>query len=269
MLRFLTLVLLAALTPSIASADSARTLCTLLADERGAILSETGPACADRVTPASTFKVALAVMGFDSGFLRSPDEPTMPFKKGYPDWGGEAWRRPVGPTAWMHDSVVWYSQLIARDLGAARLSAYGRAFDYGNADFSGDPGKDNGLERSWIGSSLKISPREQALFIARLAAGKLDVAPDAMARTRSILNVHEVGGWTVRGKTGSAFPRRKDGSLDRSKGWGWYVGWAERDGRRIVFVRLRQDTQRDDRPGGLRTRETILQDWPELVQTAG
>lgn len=185
-----------------AAADSAATLCTIVADSNGKPLFEEGPACGERVTPASTFKVALAVMGFDAGMLKGPDDPVLPFKKGYPDWGGDTWRQPVGPKSWMHNSVVWYSQQITRRLTAERLTAYAKALDYGNADFAGDPGKDNGLDRAWIGSSLKISPREQISFIARLAADRLPVSADAMKQSAALLDQHEAGGWTIRGKTG-------------------------------------------------------------------
>lgn len=265
MSRVLAIMVASFVAASPAAADSAATLCTIVADRNGKVLFEEGPACGDRVTPASTFKVALAVMGFDAGVLKGPDDPVLPFKKGYPDWGGDAWRRPVGPKSWMHDSVVWYSQQIARRLTAERLTSYAKTLDYGNADFSGDPGKDNGLDRSWIGSSLKISPREQIGFIARLTAGRLPVSADAMKQSAALLDRHEAGGWTIRGKTGSAFPRKADGTLDRARGWGWYVGWAERGGQRLVVVRLRQDVRRETESGGIRSRTSVLRDWTGLV----
>jgi len=112
--------------------------------------------CATRVTPASTFKVALAVMAWDAGIITSAHEPKLEFQKGYADWAGETWRQDTDPTMWMEYSTVWYSQRLAERLGAAGLTGYGQSFGYGNADFSGDAGKDNGLERSWISSSLKI-----------------------------------------------------------------------------------------------------------------
>ena len=265
MSRVLAIMVASFVAASPAAADSAATLCTIVADRNGKVLFEEGPACGDRVTPASTFKVALAVMGFDAGVLKGPDDPVLPFEKGYPDWGGDAWRQPVGPKSWMHDSVVWYSQRITRRLTAERLTADAKALDYGNADFSGDPGKDNGLDRAWIGSSLKISPREQISFIARLASGRLPVSTSAMSGSAGLLDRHEAAGWTFRGKTGSAFPRKKDGTLDRARGWGWYVGWAERGGRRLVVVRLRQDVRRETESGGIRSRTSVLRDWAGLV----
>src|SRR5690606_31094243 len=132
----------------------AKSLCTIVLDARnGRTLLEEGD-CDIRATPASTFKIPLAVMGFDSGFLVDAHSPELPFKKGYPDWLGDVWRQPTDPARWIRHSVVWYSQRITEQLGEAELARYTTAFGYGNADTSGDPGKDNGLERSWISSSL-------------------------------------------------------------------------------------------------------------------
>lgn len=268
MMRIWTTIAVLAACLTVAKADSAKTLCTIIADSDGRVLLEQGPACRERVTPASTFKVPLAVMGFDAGILTGPNAPVWPFRKGYPDWGGARWRQPTEPIAWMHNSVVWYSQRITERLGEQRLSDYATSFGYGNADFSGDLGKNNGLERAWIGSSLKISPREQAVFIARLAGLRLPNR-EASRHAIELLEVHKSAGWAIRGKTGSAFPRLANGELDRAHGWGWYVGWAEKAGSRLVIVRLRQDTERQKQSGGLRTRATILGDWARLVADPG
>lgn len=247
----------------------ARIICTLLAEaETRAVLLAEGD-CESRVTPASTFKLPLAVMAFDAGIIISPQEPKLPFKEGYSDWVA-AWRQDTDPLMWMHYSNVWYSQRLTEQLGADRLTSYAQGFGYGNTDFSGDPGRNNGLERSWISSSLKISPLEQAGFVAALLARQLPVDGRAVSGALSLLeSPGEADGWQVWGKTGSAYPRRADYSFDYAKGWGWYVGWAEKSGRRVVFVRLNQDEQRHQVSGGLRARDALMHEWPALVQRAG
>ena len=250
--------------------SAARTICTVIVQPAtGAALFTEGD-CDLRATPASTFKVALAVMAYDAGILSDAHAPAWPYRTGYVDWGGAAWRQPTDPAAWMKHSVVWYSQQIAIRLGADQLVRYGRAFSYGNADFSGDPGQDNGLERSWIASSLEISPNEQVAFLARLVNRTLPVSRDAMDLTASIMEPRALaGGWTAHGKTGGAYPRRADGSFDRTRGWGWFVGWAERDGRRVVFARLDQDESASKGSPGLRTRDAFIADWSRLAGSIG
>ncbi|MBX9464042.1 MAG: class D beta-lactamase [Aquamicrobium sp.] len=247
----------------------ARNICTIVADATsGAVLHEDGD-CQTRVTPASTFKVALALMGYDAGYLQDSRSPVLPFKEGYPSWGGENWTQPTDPTRWMKYSVVWYSQQIAKSLGAERMTDYGVKLGYGNADFTGDPGRNNGLERSWIGSSLKISPREQVGFLQNFLNRKLPVNAAAIDRTIEVVeSTTTEGGWTVSGKTGSAYPRNADGSLNRARGWGWFVGWATRDDAVVVFARLDQDEKRQKRAGGLRARDAFLKAWPTLAAQA-
>ena len=251
-----------------ATPANARTLCTLVAEaDTGRILLEQGD-CQSRVTPASTFKIPIALMGFDSGVLLSADEPELPFRKGYADWGGKNWTRPTNPRDWMRYSVVWYSQQITKALGPDRFARYTAAFGYGNADVSGDPGRNNGLSRAWLSSSLAISPLEQVGFLRRLANRDLPVAPAAIERTLSIIETTVLdGGWSVSGKTGAAYPRMADGRLDREHGWGWFVGWAERDGQRLVFARLDQDEKRMKGSAGIRARDDFLDSWPRLADS--
>jgi beta-lactamase class D len=245
----------------------AGTICTIVADaESGRVLIEDGD-CRTRVTPASTFKIPLAVMGFDAGILTDAQTPALPFKAGYADWGGDAWKRENTPQSWMKHSVVWYSQRIAEGLGVGSLERYARDFGYGNSDFSGDPGKNNALERAWISSSLKISPIEQLGFVRNLITGKLPVSDAAASKAMSIVEDWATpGGWTLWGKTGSAYPRQADGTFDRAAGWGWFVGWAQKGDRTLVFVRLNQDERRERVSGGLRARDEVLAQFDGLVE---
>ncbi|MBY6048899.1 class D beta-lactamase [Vannielia litorea] len=261
-----TLLTVLLLTLAAASTQAApRTLCTLVIDAAtGAALHEAGD-CDTRTTPASTFKLALAIIGFEEGFLTGPHAPVLPFRPGDPDWGGANWTRETGPTDWLRYSVVWYSQRITHALGEATLTRHARAFGYGNADFSGDPGFGNGLDRAWIASSLQISPREQTDFLRGLVTATLPVSPEAMAQTRAITQRFEAGGWVIHGKTGGAYPRRADRSFDYAAGWGWFVGWAEQEGRTLVFARLTQARERTSRSPGLLTRDSLLADWPKLA----
>jgi beta-lactamase class D len=246
----------------------AKNLCTLAADAAtGKTLVEQGD-CATRVTPASTFKIPLGVMGYDAGFLRDEHEPTLPFKQGYADWGGEAWRQPTGPVRWLKYSVVWFSRQVTHALGEKTLHRYAVEFGYGNADFSGDPGTHNGLDRAWIGSSLKISPKEQVAFLARLVGRQLPVSAHALDMTLNIVEKREIrDGWVVHGKTGMAYPRKPPGyASDEAHAWGWYVGWAENNGRTVVFARLAQRQKKMPGSAGLDARDTLLAELPDLLR---
>lgn len=246
--------------------SKAETLCTVIADaEDGRILYEQGD-CRTRVTPASTFKIPLALMGFDSGFLKDEHTPSLPFRKGYPEWGGDDWRQPADPERWMKYSVVWYSQQITQHLGAQRLTRYAKAFGYGNADFSGDPGRNNGLERAWIISSLKISPLEQLVFLRSLVKRQLPVTTHAYQMLGRIVETRPAaGGFVAQGKTGMAYPRKANGEFDKARAYGWFVGWATRGSQTVVFARLDQDNRQQATSASVRARDALLAELHLLV----
>jgi beta-lactamase class D len=206
--------------------------------------------CDKRLPPMSTFKLPIALMGYDAGVLRDEQSPVLPFREGYVDWR-PTWRHAHDPSSWMQESVVWYSQQITLQLGAERFAAYVKRFGYGNADVGGDPGKDNGLSASWLGSSLRISPDEQVAFLRRLLNRELQVKPQAYDTSAALLRrADSVGGWQVFGKTGSG--------SDGGKRLGWYVGWLERDGRRMVFAQAGDGN-------GMQVRDSFLARLPHLL----
>lgn len=247
----------------------ARTVCTVLSDPASAMSLIAQGNCSERVTPASTFKIALSVIGFDSGFLKNEHAPAIPFREGYTYWGIPEWRQTTDPTAWMKYSVVWYSQQITHALGASRFGKYVSDLHYGNADVSGDEAKNNALDRAWISSSLKISPLEQAQFLSRLVTKKLPVSATAMDMTARIMNLNTLeNGWEVRGKTGAAMPRTADGGYDKEHFYGWFVGWATKGDKTRVFVRLVQEEKEEKISAGIGAREAFLKELPALLDAS-
>ncbi|MGU3494935.1 class D beta-lactamase [Xanthobacteraceae bacterium A53D] len=229
--------------------------CTLILDANtGATVTEAG-ACDDRNTAASTFKLALALMGYDAGILTGPHAPVWHWQHGILAPARD--RKPVDPTIWQADSVLWYSRALVGKLGAERFAAYVAGFDYGNRDLSGEAGKGNGLSHAWI-TSLAISPREQTAFLRRMLSRDLPVSSAAISQTMAIVPTFGTrSGWRVHGKTGSGWTRDARGQIQRSRPEGWFIGWAERDGRVLVFARLGIGT-REGRQG-LIERDRLLE----------
>lgn len=244
---------------------SAGTTCTLVADAAtGATVVRTGDRCDERLTPASTFKIALSLMGFDSGILQDADRPAWPYKEEYQRWN-ELWKRTTTPRTWLGDSVVWYSQVLTQRLGARRFQDYVDRMNYGNRDLSGDPGRGNGLTTAWLSSSLRISAVEEVAFVLRMIQHQLPVSRSAIDRTIAIMPLASTVGWQIRGKIGTGFRRLSDGATDRERQVGWFVGWAERDGRTLLFARLLEDERPDPVNAGLRARDSLLGDWANLA----
>jgi len=241
--------------------------CSLLVDaDGGAILQQQGD-CDKAVTPASTFKVPLAVMGFDSGILVDAENPAWPFQEGFADWM-ENWKTTVTPRYWHDKSVVWFSQELTRKLGKARFQNYVDAFDYGNRDLSGDPGKDNGLTNAWLGSSLKITPLQQAQFLDKLLNRKLAVSQNAYDMTYEAMQKTDLGnGWIASGKTGTSLLTNANGTADAQKRQlGWFVGWAEKGARKIIFVHLIEDQKKEEGFAGPRAKAGVLEMLPKKLK---
>ncbi|MBV8123581.1 MAG: class D beta-lactamase [Paucibacter sp.] len=237
----------------LAATAQARVVCTVLADAAtGSILHSKGD-CATRVTPASTFKMAISLMGYDAGFLQDEHTPALPYKEGYVDWR-EEWKQTTDAQRWMKLSVVWFSQQVTQTLGEKSVQHYVDTFNYGNRDMRGDPGEHNGLTAAWLNSSLKISPLEQIEFQRKIANRSLPVSAHAYDMTdRITLQDQRPDGWELHAKIGGA------------GGNGWYVGRANKDGRTILFARLIHDDQPQDTPSGYRARDEFLPEMPGLL----
>ena len=168
----------------------------------------------------------------------------------------------------MRDSVVWYSQELTRRLGAERFQEYVDRLDYGNRDLSGHPGRGDGLTTAWLSSSLRISATEQVAFIRRLVRQELPVSPRRPSGRWPSCRRWHVDGWRISGKTGTGSRRLADGTNDRNRQVGWFVGWATRDGRTLVFARLIEDDGPEQPRAGWRARDTLFADWPALMAQA-
>ena len=249
----------------IASASLAGPSCTLVADaESGAVIHQSGP-CDERNSPASTFKVALAVAGYQSGILLDAHTPQWPYRSKYKSWDAEWKKRPTDPASWLKDSVVWYSRLLVQHMGHARLQAAVDGYDYGNRDISGTPDFHEVLpEPVWVDNSLQISPVEQVAFLRKIVNRQLPlVSAQTYDKVNEAMPVFETGGWKVLGKTGTGF---QPGPTKARKQYGWFVGWAAKGKRSIVFARLDKDDSRRDDIAGIRVRDEFLAALPGLVR---
>jgi beta-lactamase class D len=176
---------------------------------------------ATRAAPCSTFKIPNSIIGLETGVLADASSVLS--------WDGKtrdvaAWNRDHDLRSAIRDSVVWYYQELARRVGEERMRGWLASLRYGNQDISG------GIDRFWLGSSLRISPDEQVDFLARLHAGELPATARSVGIVKEILVQDGPPGVVYRGKTGSC---RDPGAAAPH---GWWVGSVERDARLYVFA---------------------------------
>lgn len=204
--------------------------------------------CEERHAPCSTFKVPLALMGFETGVLK--DESTL-FK-----WDGKqrsipAWNQDHTAATWMSNSVVWYSQLLTPQMGRKKIQSFINKFDYGNKDFSG------GLKDAWLTpapimdqdptkSSIKISGYEQIEFLKKLWTEKLPVSQRSMELTQKIMFLEtSPKGFTLQGKTGTGYTG--PGYKQRL---GWFIAHIEGNGQEYLAVVNLNDLPNKPGPDG-------------------
>jgi beta-lactamase class D len=199
--------------------------------------------CKLRVSPNATFDVALSLMAFDQNVINEGSLFTWDGKQ----WSTPSWNQNQNPETWLTSSVAWVSQTLTPLLGMNKINSYLKIFDYGNQDFSGDKGKNNGLTNAWLESSLQISAEEQMNFLNKLIDNNLPVSKAAMSYTKENMYLEtSPKGWMLYGKTASG----KDPNLAWPEGW--FMGFVENGNKAYGFVLNFVDTQppeTDEDPG--------------------
>lgn len=212
----------------------------LIDGDSGKAVLELGSELDEPMSPCSTFKIPLSLMGYDAGVLIDEQRPIWKFQEGYDDFL-DTWKSPQSPQSWMQYSCVWYSKLISCQLGLKKMQNYLSAFDYGNQDLSVGLVMPGEADPAWFHSSpLKISPREQVNFINNMLQNKLHVTEHAIAKTRAILFKEDLPqGWKLFGKTGwsGSIGRYDDTILE----YAWFVGWIENSKQHFPFAYLIRD----------------------------
>jgi beta-lactamase class D len=206
--------------PNVDAGDAAFVLMEL---SSGALIRFDTARSAARLIPASTFKIANALIALETGVADGPDF-ALPWdgRQGDGFWS-PAWSRDHTLATAMRQSVVWYYQELARRIGPERMQAYLDRFDYGNRSMSG------GIDQFWLRGGLRISADEQVLFLRRLLSGELDVSPGALAALRSALLLEDGIAHRLSGKTGTV-------SVTPTRELAWLVGFVERGEHTWLFA---------------------------------
>lgn len=206
-----------------------------------------------RFSPFSTFKIPNSLIGLETGvigdanFLIKWDAEKYPREGPFDFW----WRDHTLRSAF-RNSVVWYYRELASRVGEQRMREFVNKFRYGNQDISG------GVDRFWLGSSLKISADEQVEFLKALYREELPVSKRTYTVFKNIF-VHEEGaGYKLSGKTGS-------GPIAEGRFLGWFVGYLETKDNAYVFAtQIEGPTFASIRDERLRITKSILTDLGHL-----
>lgn len=169
-----------------------------------------------RVSPNSTYKIALALNGLEEGVITAEnneikwDGTENPFKE---------WNKNHNLNSAMKYSVNWYFQNIDSKIGKGKISDYLNKISYGNMQTGFDS------KNYWLENSLKISPVEQVEFLRRLYSNEFDFDAE---NVKTVLNSIRISD-NFYGKTGT-------GMINGKTVNGWFVGIIDQEDNTYIFA---------------------------------
>jgi beta-lactamase class D len=189
-------------------------------ERRGALRGTNRPRAEQRFSPASTFKLANALIGLSLGAVARVDEQ-IPYM-GDPNPFMREWLEPMGLRGGIRVSNVPLYQELARRIGLARMRAAIQRLGYGNEQIGND------VTTFWLRGPLAISAVEQTSFLSRLAHQTLPFPRSAQQLVAEISRVDSGPGWSLHAKTGW--------QNAPGPGVGWWVGWVQQGGQISPFA---------------------------------
>lgn len=196
-----------------------------------------------RVSPDSTYKIALALNGLEEGIITTEENEMK--------WDGiensfNEWNKNHNLNSAMKYSVNWYFQNIDSKIGKGKISDYLNKISYGNKQIGFD------IKNYWLENSLKISPVEQVEFLKRLYKNEFDFD---IKNVNAVLNSIRISD-NFYGKTGT-------GMINGKTVNGWFVGIIGQEDNTYIFAAR---ISAKDNAMGL-TAEKIAEDILENILT--
>ena len=173
-----------------------------------------------KFSPASTFKIANAIIGLETNVLSD--------EKQVFEWDGkkranDKWNQSQDLETAFKNSTVWYFQALARKIGEKRMSKMLRKLNYVDKDFK----INNDIDSFWLNGNLKKNLFEQVDFVQKLAFEDLATSKKTYKTIEKIMFSHTIEDVNIYAKTGWAV----DCKLDI----GWYIGYAVKSGIKYPF----------------------------------
>lgn len=178
-----------------------------------------------RMSPCSTYKIPHAVIALETGVIPSPDYVIKYDEKKHKtlSFWVDAWSKDQDLRSAFRVSAVWYFREIAQRAGRGNSQAFLDRFGYGNRDLSAWP------DMYWIGSTLRISPVEQAEFLDRLFRNEFGITPRHVAAVEDFMRQEEKDGRVLYYKTGACTDKEAGPEV-------WLAGFVQNGKERTYFV---------------------------------
>lgn len=172
-----------------------------------------------RYTPDSTYKLYLALIGFDRN--------VMSLNNTEQKWDGKEnafkeWNQNQNLNSAMRYSVNWYFENINNSIKNKELKSYISELQYGNENISGS-------KNYWNESSLKISAIEQVNLLMKLDNQQLKFDEKYINAVKDSITLNKSNQYRYSGKTGTGIINGKETN-------GWFIGTIEKNGKSYYFA---------------------------------
>jgi beta-lactamase class D len=173
--------------------------------------------------PASTFKVCNALIALEEGAIDPGEvirwDGVEKLFKGKPV---KAWNADANLESAFKNSTIWFFAELSRRVPRTTYRNYLREIGYGNCDVS-EKGDD-----FWNYGAMRMTPREQAAFIARLYKEDLPFKKENIRLIKGYMAIAKNAEYALSGKSGWGIQGGKD--------IGWLVGYLETGDRAYAFA---------------------------------
>lgn len=175
-----------------------------------------------RMTPASTFKMANALIGLQTGIVT---DENMQIKWDGISRANKDWNKTLSLKEAFKVSSVPYFQELARRIGKDTMQQWIDSLSYGNQNMQGP------IDSFWLNNQLKISPDEQLGFLKKLYFDQLPFRKTVQQTVRDMMLQEDNTLYKLSYKTGWGVDENKNNI-------GWVAGWIEENRHVYFFVTL-------------------------------
>jgi len=173
-----------------------------------------------RLSPASTFKIANSLIAIEEGVLADQREIIAWDQK---ERWLEVWNQDQTLKSAFRTSCVWAYQVLARRVGKDRYLDYLDLLDYGNQRVGQD------VTNFWLQEdALQISALEQIDFLRKICHRELPVSDRSLDILEEIMLQESHLEYKIFAKTGAA--------TTNWQGHGWYIGYLATNTQTWLFV---------------------------------
>ncbi|MEN8138475.1 MAG: class D beta-lactamase [Bacteroidota bacterium] len=175
--------------------------------------------------PASTFKILNSMIALQTSAIESENDT---IKWDGKDKGWIAWNKDQTMKTAMPVSCVWFYQELARRIGKDQMQNWINKANYGNKN----TGKE--IDSFWLEGDLRISAKEQILFIEKLVNNELLFDKQIQESVKEIMITDSTNNYIIHSKTGW------------TKQIGWNVGYIETNNNIWIFAMNQNITNKQE-----------------------